>query len=74
MIYQQSTATAYKIASVKTEEDGRGTIKVVASSFPLEVNAEYMAKHQPVPGGYFVYCEDGHRSYLPAEAIENASA
>jgi hypothetical protein len=36
----------------------------------LEVDAEFLAKHNPVPGGYFVVYEDGYRSYSPAAAFE----
>lgn len=34
------------------------------------VSAEYMAKHKPVVGGYFVVYEDGYESFSPAKAFE----
>ena len=36
----------------------------------FEVSAEYMAKHLPEPGGYYVVYEDGYKSFSPAEAFE----
>ncbi len=68
--YQRVEATALKIASVKTEEDGSGIITLIAEFPPFPVSAEYMAQYQPVAGGYYVVGEDGYKSYLPVEAIE----
>lgn len=34
------------------------------------VNAEYMAKHKPTVGGYFVLYVDGYQSFSPAQAFE----
>lgn len=31
---------------------------------------EYMQKHQPRAGGYFVVYKDGYESWSPAEAFE----
>ncbi len=36
----------------------------------LEVDAVYLAKHQPVVGGYYVRYADGYESFSPAEAFE----
>lgn len=35
-----------------------------------QVSPEYMAKHLPKPGGYFVVYSDGYESFSPAEAFE----
>ena len=35
------------------------------------VSAEYMDKHQPKIGGYYVRYEDGYESYSPAEPFES---
>lgn len=35
------------------------------------VNAEYVRKHNPVVGGWWVRYEDGYESFSPAEAFEN---
>lgn len=34
------------------------------------VSAEYLAKHKPVVGGYFVVYVDGYESFSPATAFE----
>ncbi len=31
---------------------------------------DYMRKHQPKIGGYFVVYKDGYKSFSPAEAFE----
>lgn len=38
---------------------------------PFEVSDEYVQKHNPQAGGYFVVYEDGYRSWSPAEAFES---
>lgn len=37
---------------------------------PIEVGVEYLAKHNPKPGGYYVVYEDGYNSFSPAKAFE----
>ena len=37
---------------------------------PVFVTADYMRKHDPQPGGYFVVYEDGYKSFSPAKAFE----
>lgn len=37
---------------------------------PIEVSADYVAKHDPQAGGYFVIYMDGYRSWSPADAFE----
>ncbi len=37
---------------------------------PFDVDGNYMAKHEPVVGGYYVVYEDGYKSFSPAEAFE----
>lgn len=36
----------------------------------FEVDEEYMVKHDPKAGGYYVVYEDGYKSFSPAEAFE----
>lgn len=36
----------------------------------FEVDAEYLKKHDPQPGGYYITYEDGYESYSPAAAFE----
>ena len=37
---------------------------------PFPVDAEYMAKHDPQPGMYYVTYADGYQSCSPAKAFE----
>lgn len=37
---------------------------------PVEVSRDWLLKHEPDVGGYFVVYEDGYRSYSPAAAFE----
>lgn len=37
---------------------------------PFVVNHEYIHKHKPQAGGYYVVYEDGYRSWSPSEAFE----
>lgn len=37
---------------------------------PFAVTDEFILKHSPAPGGYFVLYEDGYFSYSPAKAFE----
>jgi len=38
---------------------------------PFEVSAEYMMKHKPKVGGYYVVYPDGYKSWSPAGAFES---
>ena len=65
---------AGKVVDVERYPDGSGLL-VVKSRSPLwneavPVSYEYMKKHKPLPGGYFVEYEDGYASWSPAEAFE----
>jgi hypothetical protein len=41
------------------------------AEFPsFVVSAEYLAKHKPEVGGYFVVYADGYQSFSPAQAFE----
>lgn len=37
----------------------------------FKVDAEYVSKHNPRPGGYYVVYEGGYKSYSPAEPFES---
>ncbi len=55
--------------SALTEEPG-GRLTVEAPFVPIEVSPEYMQKHNPQAGGYYVVYEDGYASWSPAKAFE----
>ena len=40
----------------------------------VHVDHQFLAKHDPKPGGYFVQYEDGYQSYSPAQAFESGYA
>lgn len=66
---------AFKIISISfaPESDG-GNAVIGGSGLQVEVNAEYMKKHRPQIGGYYVVYEDGYRSFSPAPAFESGYA
>ena len=37
---------------------------------PLRVESDYLDKHEPQAGGYYVVYADGYKSYSPAKAFE----
>jgi len=58
---------------------GRLGATIVADDAPAEypnartrfrVSAEYLAKHKPTSGGYYVVYKDGYESFSPAQAFE----
>lgn len=38
---------------------------------PFRVDEDYVRKHSPRAGGYYVVYEDGYKSYSPAAAFES---
>lgn len=38
---------------------------------PIELSAEFVHKHNPVAGGYYVVYKDGYKSFSPASAFED---
>jgi hypothetical protein len=56
----------------KGNPSGRNAVILPADeNFPsFTVSAEYLTKHKPQVGGYFVVYADGYESYSPAQAFE----
>ena len=57
-----------------THDDGTeyGVITPVEDGYTLfEVSKEYVEKHKPEAGGYYVVYKDGYKSFSPAEAFED---
>lgn len=48
-------------AMITPEEDGYA---------PFKVDCDYLRKHQPKVGGYYVVYKDGYKSWSPAQAFE----
>lgn len=53
------------------ETDGTATITPAEEGYaPFRVDREYVRKHNPQPGGYYVVYADGYKSWSPAAAFE----
>lgn len=62
---------AVKIAQVKATSSARWIIVPEDPGVePIAVPLEYVARHSPQPGGYFVVYDDGYQSFSPAAAFE----
>lgn len=64
---------ALKIANVigPAEWGADWSLEVEDEGFaPLRVSAQYVQKHGPKVGGYFVQYQDGYQSFSPADAFE----
>ncbi len=58
--------------SENRDSDGSAMITPDDSRFlPFRVDRDYVNKHRPEAGGYFVVYEDGYRSFSPAKAFED---
>ena len=63
---------ALQIASVEPHGDGSATIYPADARYgPLPADAEYIRKHAPTAGGYYVVYEDGYKSFSPATPFES---
>jgi len=73
---------ALKISGIKHKENPDKSGTTASSSYgayldtepgysPIEVSPEYMNKHKPTVGGYYVVYEGGYQSFSPAEAFES---
>ena len=62
---------ALKIEGVCPENaDGTTDLLVSDGFLPRIVSREWMQKHRPDVGGYWVQYADGYESYSPAKAFE----
>lgn len=63
---------ALKIAGIEQKVDGSTLIVPDETGYgPLEVSRDFMSKHKPQVGGYYVVYKDGYASYSPADAFED---
>ena len=53
------------------ETDGSRILVPEEPFAPLRVGMEYVRKHNPQAGGYFIRYEDGYESFSPAKAFED---
>lgn len=63
---------ALKISDISERfSDGSALLIPEESGYAkITVNSEYMDKHKPKAGGYFVVYRDGYRSFSPAKEFE----
>ncbi len=62
---------ALKIAKISPGEPDGVLITPAEDGYaPFFVNQEYVTKHNPQVGGYYVSYKDGYSSYSPAKAFE----
>ena len=68
---------AFKIREIKstavgdTKSDGSAFLVSADDGGTIRVTAEFMRKHRPQIGGYYVRYEDGYESFSPANAFED---
>lgn len=62
---------ALKIKQIIPTPDGGAQIESEEGFAPFHVSADYVRKHQPEAGGYWVQYADGYQSWSPAEAFES---
>jgi len=62
---------ALKIERINISEAiGGGLLHVEQGFAPINIDKEYINKHQPKVGGYYVVYKDGYKSFSPAKAFE----
>lgn len=64
------TVRAAKIVTVEPLV-GRTMLHLDGGAPTIQVSDEYMAKHSPKPGGYYINYDDGYESFSPAKAFED---
>jgi len=64
---------ALKVVSVQMngEGDGSATLLVEAPYAGIQVTHDWLARHEPTVGGYYVVYKDGYVSFSPPEAFED---
>ncbi len=65
------TVWALKVREIKADEDGALITPEEKGYAPFKVDPDYVRKHDPKIGGYFVVYEDGYQSWSPAEAFDS---
>jgi hypothetical protein len=61
---------ALKIHAILRNQEGATIVPSNATYAPFSVDFDYLEKHKPESGGYFVVYEDGYKSWSPAKAFE----
>ncbi|MEE8489963.1 MAG: hypothetical protein V3S43_06470 [Acidimicrobiia bacterium] len=62
---------ALKIDKIIIEGGGGALITPLDEGFaPFRVGKDYVERHRPIAGGYYVVYKDGYKSFSPAEPFE----
>jgi hypothetical protein len=61
---------ALKIVSIRHEGAAWFITPAEDRYAEFEVEPEFVNKHHPKPGGYYIVYKDGYKSFSPAEAFE----
>lgn len=62
---------ALKIKEIVTDNAGNVSFIPQEQMYaPIELDKDYVEKHKPTVGGYYVVYKDGYKSFSPAEAFE----
>lgn len=61
---------ALKIKEMTNENDQDYIVAEDPKFAPIPVDKEYMKKHEPQAGGYYVIYKDGYKSWSPAKTFE----
>jgi hypothetical protein len=66
---------AFKIKSIEVQTNGDLKVTPEEEGYaPFMINdLEYITKHKPKVGGYYVVYEDGYKSFSPADAFESGN-
>jgi hypothetical protein len=62
---------AFKIIKIELASPG---VLIHGDGFFVDVSDEFMRKHRPQLGGFYVRYEDGYESFSPAKAFEEGYA
>lgn len=66
---------ALKIAGIVGDQHGGVYFQPAEEGYDkVPMSPEYVAKHKPEVGGYYVVYEDGYKSFSPAGAFESGYA
>lgn len=61
-----------KASSENRETDGSAMITPEEDGFaPFRVKSQYLNKHAPQVGGYYILYKDGYKSFSPADVFED---
>ena len=63
---------ALKIHQISVLDNGDAVIMPDENGYAsFQVSKEYVNKHKPVVGGYYIVYKDGYKSFSPAEPFES---